>query len=143
MKTRQDDGAFCVLTSGTTSLAKIVVCRHAALTCASSYFADDLREGETNRVGLFWIYYYMLPAISLGATVFVLPNSVFLDPAALVECARRQKLTGLYVTPSIIDACLQAVTEPTLAKGFAALRILWLTGEQACKFRTSTSEFGS
>jgi acyl-CoA synthetase (AMP-forming)/AMP-acid ligase II len=44
-----DDGGFCVLTSGTTSVSKIVVCRHEALTCATSYFAEDLRPGDKAR----------------------------------------------------------------------------------------------
>ena len=40
------------------------------------------------QVGLFWVYYYMLSAIGLGAAVHVLPDSTFFNPAALVEEVR-------------------------------------------------------
>ena len=41
-------------------------------------FARALRPGD--RVGLFWLYYYFLCPLSLGATVVVLPDTAFLDP---------------------------------------------------------------
>mmetsp|Transcript_7435 Transcript_7435/g.12576 ORF Transcript_7435/g.12576 Transcript_7435/m.12576 type:complete len:1066 (+) Transcript_7435:114-3311(+) len=123
------DGAFCVLTSGTTALAKIVVCPHAALTNATVYFKDDDLD-EHDRVGLFWVYYYMFSVIGAGAALFVLPDSVFFNPDALVECVREQQLTGLYVTPSIITSCLEGLEEAKLISHLASLRVLWFTGEK-------------
>ena len=67
-----------MLTSGTTSVAKILLCPRAALTGALPMFARALRPGD--RVGLFWLYYYFLCPLSLGATVVVLPDTAFLDP---------------------------------------------------------------
>ena len=120
--------AFCVLTSGTTSLSKVVVCGHQALMCASGYFSDDIGAGD--RVGLFWVYYYMLSALCLGATVFMLPDKTFFDPRALIASVHENRLTALYVTPSILGACVQSCSPAQLETELASLRVVWLTGEQ-------------
>jgi thioester reductase-like protein len=122
-------GAFCVLTSGTSSLSKIVVCPHEALTCATSYMAEDLKEGAGDRVGTFWVYYYMISIIGLGACVFVIPDSQLFNPSALAQTVRDQRLTGLYLTPSILSSCLGALPESQLVVDFATLKVIWLTGE--------------
>lgn len=125
----RDNGAFCVLTSGTTSVSKIVVCPHEALTCATSYMADDLRPGVGDRVGLFWVYYYMVSSMGLGASVFMIPDAQLFNPPALAKTVRDQRLTGLYVTPSILSSCLGALPESQLMEDFAVLKVIWLTGE--------------
>ena len=51
-------------------------------------FARALRPGD--RVGLFWLYYYFLCPLSLGATVVVLPDTAFLDPHEARTRARAQ-----------------------------------------------------
>ena len=129
-KESRDEGALCVLTSGTTSLSKIVILRHDALSCATNYMCEDVERNRGDRVGLFWVYYYMLSAIGLGATVFVLPDTTFFNPTALVSSVRENRLTGLYLTPSILTSCLQVISEAQLATDLATLRVIWLTGER-------------
>ena len=83
-----EEGAFCVLTSGTTALSKIVVCPHAAVTACAAYMRDD-GVGPGDAVGLFWLAWYMVPPMLAGARVHVLDDKAFVNPRALVDAVRR------------------------------------------------------
>ena len=131
----REHGALCVLTSGTNSASKIVICPHEALTCATSYMAEDLAPGTGDRVGLFWVYYYMVPSLSLGACIFLIPDAILFNPSALAETVRSRRLTGLYVTPSILSSCLGALPESQLMEDFATLKVIWLTVRSAASNR--------
>jgi thioester reductase-like protein len=121
------DGAFCVFTSGTTSLSKIVMCPHAGLTGGLQIYSADTSPGD--RIAVFWVYYSFLSIICLNATCVLLPNTIFMDPSALVAAVRTRRITGLYITPSILNACLCGLPEAQIAADFGALRVIWLTGE--------------
>ena len=127
---READGAFCVLTSGTTAAAKLVVCPHAALMGCAGYMAQD-GVGPGDAVGLFWLAWYMLPPMFVGASVFALPDKAFADPRLLLDFVRDEKLTVLYVTPSILKAVLDVEPDPLkLKEEFRTVRVVYCTGER-------------
>ena len=124
------DGAFCVLTSGTTAAAKLVVCPHAALMGCAGYMAQD-NIGPGDAVGLFWLAWYMLPPMMEGASVFALPDKAFADPRLLLDFIRDEKLTVLYVTPSILKAVLDVEPDQKrLSEEFKTVRVVYCTGER-------------
>ena len=62
----------------------------------------------------------------------VLPGQAFFHPAALLATVAEHRLTGLYVTPSILENCLHAFAsdEAGLVSSLASLKVLWTTGER-------------
>ena len=127
--------AFSVLTSGSTSVSKIVLCPQAALTDAMPYFREALQPGD--RVGLFWIYYYFLCPLLFGCTTVIIPDRAFLDPKLFLDCVKRQRLAAVYITPSILELCVKNASVEAFADAFASVRCIWLTGE---KLRDETRE---
>ena len=123
-----DRTAFSVLTSGTTSVSKIVLCPLAALTDAMPYFKTGLNDGD--KVGLFWIYYYFLCPMLMKCTPVILPDRAFLDPAVFLGCVRRHQLAAIYVTPSVLELCIKTASPDEFRESFATVRVIWLTGEK-------------
>uniref|UniRef100_A0A7S3NL32 Carrier domain-containing protein n=1 Tax=Aureoumbra lagunensis TaxID=44058 RepID=A0A7S3NL32_9STRA len=124
-----DDGVYCIMTSGTTSLSKIVMLPTSALICASSYFEIDMNNSESFRVGLFWIQYYMFAVWNHGGTVVLLNEKAFVDMNIFLRSVLDQQLDAVFVTPSIISACLDSVSEQEFIKAFALIKVIWFTGE--------------
>ena len=97
--------------------------------CAA-YMAQD-RIGPGDAVGLFWLAWYMLPPMMEGASVFALPDKAFADPRLLLDFIRDEKLTVLYVTPSILKAVLDVEPDQKrLAEEFKTVRVVYCTGER-------------
>ena len=134
-----NESSFCVLTSGTTSISKIVVCPEAGLTHAMPYFRRDLVPGD--RVGLFWIYYYFLCPLLIGCTVHILSDANFLDPHALLATIKRVRLNALYVTPSLLESMMRNATTGDFQAAFQTVKVVWLTGESVK--RETLDEFRS
>ena len=95
-------GGFFILTSGTTGISKIVCCPQSALTDSQPIFDEVLRDGD--RVGSFWVYYYFLIPIISGCTFVVIPSEFFLKPKELCEYVKRERITILFLTPSILHS---------------------------------------
>ena len=57
-------------------------------------------------------------------------RKTFFDPRALIASVHENRLTALYVTPSILGACVQSCSPAQLETELASLRVVWLTGEQ-------------
>ena len=114
-----DHPAYIIYTSGSTGRPKGVVVRHGAMMS----FARALREavyGEVYgekagalRVGFnasfsFDASIQQLVQLAWGHSLHVLPQAVRLDPAALVDTVRRQRLDVLDCTPSQLRLLLAA-----------------------------------
>jgi len=125
---KPDSGGFCVLTSGSTGVSKVVCCPQSALTDSQPIFEAVLREND--RVGSFWVYYYFLIPILSGRTFVIIPSDFFLKPKELCEYIEREQITVLFLTPSILESCLANVSVADFRKAFASVHTLMLTGER-------------
>ena len=51
------------------------------------------------------------------------------------------QLTALYLTPSILNACVQGLPVGTIKEAMASVRVIWLTGEKvSAKLRAQASD---
>ena len=125
---KPDTGGFCVLTSGTTGVSKVVCCPQASLTDSHPIFEKILREGD--RVGSFWVYYYFLIPILSGCTFVIIPSDFFLKPKELCDYVKEKKITVLFLTPSILESCLINVPDEIFRQSFDSVHTLMLTGER-------------
>ena len=125
---KPDSGGFCVLTSGTTGISKVVCCPQASLTDSQPIFEKILRDGD--RVGSFWVYYYFLIPILSGCTFAIIPSDFFLKPKELCEYVEQKQITVLFLTPSILESCLINVSDETFRQSFNSVHTLMLTGER-------------
>ncbi|MEO6191435.1 MAG: amino acid adenylation domain-containing protein, partial [Thermoanaerobaculia bacterium] len=127
-----DHPAYVIYTSGSTGRPKGVVVQHGAMVS----FARALREavyGEKTgalRVGFnasfsFDASIQQLVQLAWGHSLHVLPQTVRLDPAALVDTVRRQQLDVLDCTPSQLRLLLNA----GLGEGDAAPALVLVGGE--------------
>jgi amino acid adenylation domain-containing protein len=129
-----DHPAYIIYTSGSTGRPKGVVVQHGAMLS----FARALREavyGEYGekaalRVGFnasfsFDASIQQLVQLAWGHSLHVLPQTVRLDPAALVDTVRRQQLDVLDCTPSQLRLLLNA----GLGEGDAAPALVLVGGE--------------
>ncbi len=125
---KPDSGGFCVLTSGTTGISKVVCCPEASLTDSQPIFEKILRDGD--RVGSFWVYYYFLIPIISGCTFAIIPSDFFLKPKELCDYVKQKQITVLFLTPSILESCLVNVSDEIFQESFNSVHTLMLTGER-------------
>jgi len=121
-------GGFCVLTSGSTGVAKVVVCPEVALLDAMPTFKNILRPGD--RVGSFWLYYYLFCVLFNKSTVVTLSDQAFQDTRLLCEQVRKHGITVLFLTPTFLDVCLKNADGDDLATSFKNVHTVMLTGEK-------------
>ncbi|SDU18686.1 thioester reductase domain-containing protein [Stappia sp. ES.058] len=120
------DLAHGVLTSGTTSVSKIVRIPQSQVFDSLDTFAKYIAPGD--RLGLnMWLTCYVFYPPLLGATSVVVPDAVVLNPHAFVEFVQSERLTQLMVTPSLLEALIGL--GPALTAGLSELHTLWISGE--------------
>jgi uncharacterized zinc-type alcohol dehydrogenase-like protein len=123
-----DAPGFSVLTSGTTGVSKILCCPQSALTDSQSVIGPHMRGDDV--MGSFWVYYYFFIPLLAGRTLSVIPNDFFLKPRELISYVRSQKMTMLYLSPSILESCLLHCTPQEFSEGMQDVHTILLTGER-------------
>jgi uncharacterized zinc-type alcohol dehydrogenase-like protein len=119
---------FSVLTSGTTGVSKILCCPQSALTDSQSVIAPHMRGDDI--MGSFWVYYYFFIPLLSGRTLCIIPNDFFLKPRDLIWYIRNQKMTMLYLSPSILESCLLHTTAQEFSECMKNVHTILLTGER-------------
>ena len=123
-----DAPGFSVLTSGTTGVSKILCCPQSALTDSQTVIGPHMRGDDV--MGSFWVYYYFFIPLLAGRTMSIIPNDFFLKPRELVQYIQKQKMTMLYLSPSILESCLLHCTPREFADGLKEVHTILLTGER-------------
>ncbi|KTT45524.1 pyoverdine sidechain peptide synthetase [Pseudomonas oryzihabitans] len=120
------DIAYGLLTSGTTGTAKVVTIAESGRLDSLDFWQRYLRPGD--RVGFnAWMTGYVYYPIFSNAIACPIPDSVVLDPIALRSFIRRNRLSQLMTTPSLISGLLN--DEQAFQQAFITVHTLWLSGE--------------
>ena len=106
-----DSLAYVVFTSGSTGRPKGVMVSHRALlavTCAWEH-AYDLRRPQLRHLQAAGFGFDVFTgdwcrALTTGGTLVACPRTVLLDPAALVELIRRERIECLELVPALAEA---------------------------------------
>ncbi len=119
--------------SGTTGKPKGIANPHRA--AVRSYLwrfgISDYEPGDRVGCNVFFVWEMFRPLLR-GATTYVIPDEVIYDPAALVRFLEEQRITEVLMTPSLLQAVLNA-SGPEVGSRLEALRVLWLNGEVVTK----------
>jgi amino acid adenylation domain-containing protein len=110
-----DHPAYIIYTSGSTGRPKGVVVRHGAVVNLARALRETVYREEAGplRVGVnasfsFDASIQQLVQLAWGHSLHILPQAVRLDPAALVDTVRRQRIDVLDCTPSQLRPLLAA-----------------------------------
>ncbi|WP_102812149.1 type I polyketide synthase, partial [Burkholderia humptydooensis] len=104
---RRDDIAFVSLTSGSTGKPKAVLTTHVG-TSYCFYARDALypyADGEREGLNVFLAWECLRP-LMFGRPAVVIGDDVIFDPPRLVALLRRERITRLVVTPSLLESVL-------------------------------------
>lgn len=125
----QENLAFVSYSSGTTGKPKGIANPHRAPVRSYLWRFEVSDYGPGDRVGcnVFFIWEMLRPLLRGAATV-VIPDDVIYDPKALVGFLEEYEVTETLVTPSLLEAVLNA-SGPDVGERLSALRTLWLNGE--------------
>ena len=125
----QENLAFVSYSSGTTGKPKGIANPHRAPVRSYLWRFGVSDYGPGDRVGcnVFFIWEMLRPLLRGAATV-VIPDDVIYDPKALVGFLEKYEVTETLVTPSLLEAVLNA-SGPDVSERLRALRTLWLNGE--------------
>jgi len=127
-----DHPAYIIYTSGSTGRPKGVVVRHGAVVNLARALRDTVYAGKAGplRVAVNASFSFdgsikQLVQLAWGHALHILPQEVRLDPAALVDTLRRQRIDVLDCTPSQLRPLLEA----GLGEGDAAPALVLVGGE--------------
>lgn len=104
---RPDDIAFVSLTSGSTGKPKAVLTTHVG-TSYCFHARDALypyADGEREGLNVFLAWECLRP-LMFGRPAVVIGDDVIFDPPRLVALLRRERITRLVVTPSLLESVL-------------------------------------
>ncbi|OZF26155.1 non-ribosomal peptide synthetase [Rhodococcus sp. 14-2483-1-2] len=126
------DPAYVIFTSGTTGRPKGVKLSHNAVVNRLLWAREELEYTAADRVLLktpatfdVSVSEFFLPLI-VGATIVVAADKAHGDPEYLVQVIRRRQVTSVHFVPSMLQAFLDAATEPG---SFPSVRVALFSGE--------------
>ena len=129
VRVSQDDPAFVSYSAGTTGKPKGITNPHRAPV--RSYLwrfgVSDYAPGDRVGCNVFFIWEMLRPLLRGAATV-VIPDDVIYDPKALVDFLEEYEVTETLVTPSLLEAVMDA-SGPDVGDRLSALKTVWLNGE--------------
>ncbi len=101
------DRAYVTMTSGSTGRPKGVVNAHIAAThnFLSRFDMTPYEPGEREGLNVFFIWECFRPILQ-GATAYIIPDEVIVDPRALVKFLHENEITRLQTTTQLIEAVL-------------------------------------
>jgi thioester reductase-like protein/amino acid adenylation domain-containing protein len=125
-----DHLAFIAYSSGTTGEPKGIQNPHrgAVHSYMRRYAISDYGIGDRVACNIFFVWEVLRPLLR-GATVEVIPDDTIYDPKLLVRFLTTHRVTETLMTPSLLEAVLNAVPAERLRSDLAGLRVLWLNGE--------------
>ncbi|KAL4089148.1 hypothetical protein QTP88_024216 [Uroleucon formosanum] len=124
-----DDLAIVVFSSGTTGKPKGIQCPHRGAVYsftwrhkAYPYVADDKEA-----CNVFFIWEMIRPLLK-GLPMYIIPDDAIYDPPRLLEFLRKNKITRMLFTPSLLQSVLdyKGINVP---EGFQTLKQIWICGE--------------
>ena len=133
VRARPSDLAYAIYTSGSTGLPKGVAVEHRQVLnrLAWMWAAYPWRPGEVNaqRTPLSFVdsIWELFGALLCGVPTVILDDDVARDPVALVAALGEQRVTRLWVVPSLLRALLDV---PGIASRLPDLRF-WVTSGEA------------
>jgi amino acid adenylation domain-containing protein/thioester reductase-like protein len=125
-----DHLAFVAYSSGTTGEPKGIQNPHrgAVHSYLRRYAISDYRVGDRVACNIFFVWEVLRPLLR-GATVVVIPDDTIYDPKLMVRFLSAHRITETLMTPSLLEAVLNAIPAERLQSDLAGLRVLWLNGE--------------
>lgn len=102
------DRAYVTMTSGSTGRPKGVVNAHIGAThnFLSRFDLTPYNPGEREGLNVFFVWECFRPILQ-GATAYIIPDEVIVDPRALVNFLHENKVTRLQTTTQLIEAVLE------------------------------------
>lgn len=124
-----DAPAQIVFSSGTTGEPKGIVCPHRSAICSYEwrYNALPYAPDEREAVNIFLVWEIMRPILA-GMPAYLIPDDVIYDPHHLVEYLKRNRISRILLTPSLLDVIISSglVDFPSRLPD---LRLIFLSGE--------------
>ncbi|WP_460917175.1 amino acid adenylation domain-containing protein [Plantactinospora veratri] len=127
-------GAFVVFTSGSTGRPKGVVVEHGGLWNRLVWMWEGFGFGvgevvcQKTSVGFVDSVWELVGGLLAGVRSVVVPDEVARDPVRLVDVLGRERVTRLWLVPSLLRAVLDAV--PDLGSRLPELR-MWVSSGEA------------
>ncbi|TYZ61811.1 hypothetical protein PybrP1_002293 [[Pythium] brassicae (nom. inval.)] len=129
-RTRPDDLAYVVMSSGTTGVPKGICCPHRGAVHSYDWRLVNCPYAPDDRVAshVFFVWELLRPLLG-NVPLYVIPDDTIYDPVRLVAYLAQHAITRVLFTPSLLQLVLDTCPGDELQRALGALRLVWLCGE--------------